>query len=54
MDTKFEGKTGGVAGSMIGVSSIEKALPLYQTVLGYDQIVYDVTDTFDAFNKIPN
>lgn len=54
MDTKFEGKTGGVAGSMIGVSSIEKALPLYQTILGYDQVVYDVTDTFDAFNGVPN
>src|SRR5690606_15394861 len=54
MDTQFEGKTGGVAGSMIGVSSIEKALPLYQQILGYDKVIYDITDTFDAFNNIPN
>lgn len=54
MDTKFEGQTGGVAGSMIGVSSIEKSLPLYQKILGYDKIVYDITDTFAAFDQVPN
>lgn len=54
MDTGFEGKTGGVAGCMIGVSNIEKALPLYQQILGYDQVVYDITDTFDAFENVPN
>lgn len=54
MDTKFEGKTGGVAGSMIAVSDIDKALPLYQQILGYDKIVYDTTDTFAAFDKVPN
>jgi catechol 2,3-dioxygenase-like lactoylglutathione lyase family enzyme len=43
MDTKFEGQTGGVAGSMIGVSDIEKALPLYQKILGYTEIAYDTT-----------
>jgi catechol 2,3-dioxygenase-like lactoylglutathione lyase family enzyme len=54
MKTSFPGKTGGVAGAMIGVSSIEKALPLYQQILSYDKIVYDITDTFDAFQNIPN
>jgi catechol 2,3-dioxygenase-like lactoylglutathione lyase family enzyme len=54
MDTKFEGQTGGVAGAMIGVSSIEKSLKLYQEILGYSEIVYDVTDTFAAFDNIPN
>ncbi len=54
MDTKFEGQTGGVAGSMIGVSKIETSLKLYQEILGYDKIVYDVTETFPAFDNIPN
>lgn len=54
METNFAGKTGGVAGAMIGVSKIESSLKLYQEVLGYDKIVYDITDTFPAFNSIPN
>lgn len=54
METNFAGKTGGVAGAMIGVSNIEQSLKLYQEVLGYDTIVYDQTDLFPAFNSIPN
>lgn len=54
MDTKFEGKTGGVAGSMIGVSDIDRSLKLYQEILGYSEIVYDCTDTFEGFAQIPN
>lgn len=53
MDTRFEGKTGGVAGAMIGVSSIEKALPLYKDILGYSTIEYDYTEVSPAFEKIP-
>lgn len=52
METKFEGRTGGVAGSMIAVSDIEKALPLYRDILGYSKVEYDVTDTFAAFAKL--
>lgn len=37
---------GGVVGAMIGVSNIEKALPVYQDILGYDTIVYDKTEIF--------
>jgi catechol 2,3-dioxygenase-like lactoylglutathione lyase family enzyme len=54
METNFTGKTGGVAGAMIGVSNIENSLKLYQEVLGYDKIVYDITDTFPGFDAIPN
>lgn len=54
MDTKFEGRTGGVAGAMIGVSDIERALPLYRDILGYTTVEYDITDTFEAFENIPN
>lgn len=52
-DTKFPSKTGGVAGTIIGVSNIEASLKLYANVLGYSTVVYDVTDTFDAFAQLP-
>lgn len=51
--TKTQGLTGGVAGTIVGVSNIENSLKLYQKILGYDQIVYDVTDIFPAYSKIP-
>jgi catechol 2,3-dioxygenase-like lactoylglutathione lyase family enzyme len=37
---------GGIGGCMIGVSDIEKALPLYREILGYSEIVYDTTNVF--------
>ncbi|HEX8061565.1 MAG TPA: VOC family protein [Cyclobacteriaceae bacterium] len=36
--------TGGVAGAIIGVSSIDKSLELYKTLLGATEVVYDVKD----------
>lgn len=39
--------TGGVAGCTIGVTSVDKALALYRDVLGYTEIAYDQTATFD-------
>ena len=39
--------TGGVSGCMIGVSRMEKSLPFYQGLLGYDRIVYDKTGIFE-------
>jgi catechol 2,3-dioxygenase-like lactoylglutathione lyase family enzyme len=38
---------GGAAGTIIGVSDIDKALPLYRDILGYDCIEYDTTGTFE-------
>ncbi|TVP52811.1 MAG: VOC family protein [Mongoliibacter sp.] len=32
--------TGGVSGCIIGVSDIEKSLPLYQNLLGYTELIY--------------
>jgi len=46
-NTKHPSKCGGVAGAVIGVSDIDKSLNLYRHILGYDTIVYDVTDEFD-------
>ena len=51
--TKFAGKTGGVAGAMIGVSDIDKAMKLYADILGYSVVEYDETEVFDCFSELP-
>jgi catechol 2,3-dioxygenase-like lactoylglutathione lyase family enzyme len=53
INTDFEGKTGGVAGSVIGVSDINRSLDLYQNVLGYTTVVYDVTESFPVYQNLP-
>jgi catechol 2,3-dioxygenase-like lactoylglutathione lyase family enzyme len=50
--TKSNYKTGGTAGCSIGVSNIEKSMELYSSILGYDKIVYDVTNTFEDWKTI--
>ena len=45
--------TGGGCGCLIGVSDIERALPLYSGILGYDRIVYDETGEFDDLGPLP-
>lgn len=45
--------TGGIKGAIIGVSNIEKALPVYQTILGYEKVVYDKEGIFDDLKGIP-
>jgi catechol 2,3-dioxygenase-like lactoylglutathione lyase family enzyme len=44
--------TGGVAGAIIGVSSIDKSLELYKTILGATEVVYDVTDDAPDFKEL--
>ena len=44
--------TGGPVGAIIGVSDIEKTLPLYQDILGYDQILTDETGIFEDITTI--
>jgi len=51
-DTKHPAKTGAVAGALIGVSDIDKALTVYQDILGYETIVYDMTSDFDCFSEL--
>lgn len=43
---------GGAAGTVIGVRDIDKALALYQGILGYDQIESDVTGEFEDLNRL--
>ena len=45
--------TGGVYGVTIGVSDIDKALPLYTGILGYNKVVYDQTSVFPDFESLP-
>ncbi|NVK65643.1 MAG: VOC family protein [Flavobacteriales bacterium] len=52
-DTGHPSKCGTVAGSMIGVSDIEKSLVLYQDILGYETVEYDETGTFDDLSHLP-
>lgn len=52
-DTKHPSRCGTVAGTTIGVSDIDRALPLYQEVLGYETIVYDETGVFDDLKALP-
>jgi catechol 2,3-dioxygenase-like lactoylglutathione lyase family enzyme len=45
--------TGGVCGCVIGVSDIERSLPFYREVLGFDTVSYDDKGVFDDFSSLP-
>jgi catechol 2,3-dioxygenase-like lactoylglutathione lyase family enzyme len=45
--------TGGSYGAIIGVSDIERARLVYSGILGYDQVVYDVTGNFPDLAALP-
>jgi catechol 2,3-dioxygenase-like lactoylglutathione lyase family enzyme len=44
--------SGGVVGCSTGVSDMEKALELYAGVLGFDEIVYDITGVFEDWKAL--
>lgn len=48
--TKNKALTGGAAGTVVGVSNMDKSIQFYKNVLGYDQVVFDKTDNFTDFN----
>lgn len=50
---KEKSVSGGVFGAVIGVKNMEESLKIYQDLLTYDEIVYDVTGTFDDLKGIP-
>jgi catechol 2,3-dioxygenase-like lactoylglutathione lyase family enzyme len=45
--------TGGVYGAIIGVADIEKSIRFYDTILGYDTVIYDRKMRFDDFAGLP-
>jgi catechol 2,3-dioxygenase-like lactoylglutathione lyase family enzyme len=50
-DTKS--KIGGVYGAIVGVTDMDKSIAFYKDILGYDTVLYDATDVFEDFLKIP-
>lgn len=44
---------GGVAGTIIGVSDIDRSIDLYRDILGYETVVYDETGVFDDLSALP-
>jgi len=50
---KEKSVSGGVLGAIIGVKNMEESLPVYQDMLQYDQIVYDITDFFEDLKGLP-
>ncbi len=49
----YKGTTGGMCGGLIGVSDMEKSIHFYSNVLGYDNIEYDLSDTFNDLKELP-
>ncbi len=45
---------GGIFSCVIGVSDIDQSLKLYEDVLGYNKVVYDLTGEFDDLQVLPN
>jgi len=43
---------GGVAGCVVGVTDIDKALPLYRDTLGFKEVVYDQTNRFEDLTSL--
>lgn len=50
---KVKSVTGGILGAVIGVKNMEESLKLYQDLLNYDVVVYDITDTFSDWVGVP-
>ncbi len=44
--------TGGVYGTVIGVSDMEKSIKFYRDMLGYDVVLSDSTDVFEDLNGV--
>ena len=45
--------SGGVEGVLIGVSDMARALEFYQALLGFDQVVYDRSGSFEDLAPLP-
>lgn len=50
---KQKSLTGGVAGTVIGVSDIDEAKKVYSDILEYDEVVYDQSGQFEDFAVLP-
>jgi catechol 2,3-dioxygenase-like lactoylglutathione lyase family enzyme/uncharacterized glyoxalase superfamily protein PhnB len=50
---KEKSVNGGVVGAVIGVKNMEESLKVYREILQYDEVVYDITATFNDFKGLP-
>lgn len=50
---KQKSLTGGVLGAVIGVSNIDEAKQVYADILEYDEVVFDIEDTFSDLAGLP-
>ena len=49
-----EGKlTGGMAGTVVGVTDMDKSIAFYREILGYDTVKYDETGVFADWSLLP-
>jgi catechol 2,3-dioxygenase-like lactoylglutathione lyase family enzyme len=46
--------SGGVLGCTTGVSDMDRALKLYTSLLGFDEVVYDTTGVFSDWKELPS
>lgn len=51
--TNKQASTGGIYGCTIGVSQMERSIEFYQSILGYDNIIFDKTGPFEEFSCLP-
>lgn len=45
--------SGGVLGVSIGVSDMESSIDFYKNLLGFDEVIYNLTDTFNDLKTLP-
>lgn len=50
---KEKSVSGGVLGGLIGVKNLDESLAVYRDILEYDEVVYDLTGTFEDFYGLP-
>ncbi len=50
---KQKSLTGGVAGTVIGVSDIDESKKVYADILEYDEVIYDQTGHFEDLAELP-
>lgn len=44
--------TGGMYGATIGVSDMDRSVEFYRTILGYDQVLYDLSESFGDWHGV--
>lgn len=43
---------GGIVGAMVGVSDMDKSVAFYKEILGYDNVIYDTTGTYNDWDLL--